>query len=158
MTDPADVVVFLDRQWTPGLVPTNDARPLGPATTRWSDYVGTASADDAEVRIGAPSLYELSGLDRGLWRIVGMDLVLQHRAPSVVVYAVATADAAPSTSNGTTGAEALQVTAFRLEEPEQVDAFLGQAFETLQVRLVVREHRDALLVPKPANAALEATA
>src|SRR4051795_11787318 len=62
MTDAADVVVFLDRQWTPGLVPTNDARPLGPATTRWSDYVGTASADDAEVRIGAPSLYESAGL------------------------------------------------------------------------------------------------
>jgi len=158
MTDSADVVVFLDHQWSGGLVRTNNARPLGPATTRWSDYVGTASADDAEVRIGAPSLYELSGLDRGRWRIVGIDLVLQHRSPSVVVYAVAMADAPQSTTDGPTGGEALQVTAFRLDEPEQVDAFLGQAFETLQVRLVVREHRDALLVPKPANAMLEPTA
>jgi len=158
VTDSADVVVFLDRQWSGGLVPTNNARPLGPATTRWSDYVGTASADDAEVRIGAPSLYELGGLDRGRWRIVGMDLVLQHRSPSVVVYAVATTDAPSSATDATTGAQTLQVTAFRLDEPEQVDAFLSQAFETVQVRLVVPEHRDALLVAKPANAMLEPTA
>ena len=37
---------------------------LGPATAGWSDYVGTAAAEDAVATLGSPSLYELAGVDR----------------------------------------------------------------------------------------------
>ena len=37
---------------------------LGPATAGWSDYVGTAAAEDAPAVLGSPSLYELAGVDR----------------------------------------------------------------------------------------------
>ena len=154
MADPADVAVLLDHRKSGAPAPVNNVRPLGRAATRWSDYVGTASADDAEVRIGAPSLYELSGLDRAYWRILGMDLVLHPRSPNVVVYAAARTDPAWSTGDETPDMNLLQVTAFPLDDPEQVNAFLTEAFETVQVRLLVREHRDALLIPAPPVAAL----
>jgi hypothetical protein len=35
-------------------------RALGPATTRFTDYVGTVAADDAEAVMDRPSLYELA--------------------------------------------------------------------------------------------------
>jgi hypothetical protein len=36
---------------------------LGPARTRFNDYVGTVAADDAEVVKDQPSLYELADID-----------------------------------------------------------------------------------------------
>jgi hypothetical protein len=35
---------------------------LGPAHTRFNDYVGTVAADDAEAVKGQPSLYELANI------------------------------------------------------------------------------------------------
>ena len=47
---------------------------LGAATTRWSDYVGTAAADDAAAVAGHASVYELAGLDRNRWLVVAVDI------------------------------------------------------------------------------------
>ena len=44
---------------------------LGPARTRFDDYVGTVAADDAEVVKDQPSLYELAGIDRDRYTIFG---------------------------------------------------------------------------------------
>jgi hypothetical protein len=35
-------------------------RALGPATTRFTDYVGMVAADDAEAVMDRPNLYELA--------------------------------------------------------------------------------------------------
>jgi hypothetical protein len=37
---------------------------LGPANTRFNDYVGTVAADDAEAVKDQPSLYEIANIDR----------------------------------------------------------------------------------------------
>src|SRR4029453_2353852 len=57
---------------------------LGPATTRFSDYVGTVEADDAEAVLGRPSLYELANIDRDRYTIVGMDLVVDDSKTATV--------------------------------------------------------------------------
>ena len=49
-------------------------RALGPATTRFTDYVGTVAADDAEAVMDRPSLYELAQIDRDRYTIVGIEL------------------------------------------------------------------------------------
>ena len=49
-------------------------RALGPATTRFSDYVETVAADDAEAVMDRPSLYELAQIDRDRYTIVGIEL------------------------------------------------------------------------------------
>ena len=49
-------------------------RALGPATTRFGDYVGTVAADDAEAVMDRPSLYELAQIDRDRYTIVGIEL------------------------------------------------------------------------------------
>ena len=59
-------------------------RALGPATTRFSDYVGTVEADDAEAVLGRPSLYELANIDRDRYTIVGMDLVVDDSTTATV--------------------------------------------------------------------------
>ena len=47
---------------------------LGPATTRFNDYVGTVAADDAEASKDQPSLYELANIDRDRYTILAVDL------------------------------------------------------------------------------------
>ena len=49
-------------------------RALGPATTSFTDYVGTVAADDAEAVMDRPSLYELAQIDRDRYTIVGIEL------------------------------------------------------------------------------------
>src|SRR6476620_4967729 len=67
--------------------PQASARPLGPAVTRWNDYVGTAAADDADAVLHHPSLYELAAIDRDRWMILSVDLRVKTGV-TVTVYAI----------------------------------------------------------------------
>ena len=102
---------------------------LGSAQVTWNDYVGTAAADDAEVLLNTRSLYEIAGLNRDEWAIVGMDFSM---GPSerVVLYAAARSDAEPSLE------DQVAVTAFHLASSVQLDRFLREVFNRLSVRLL----------------------
>jgi hypothetical protein len=54
---------------------------LGPAHTRFNDYLGTVAADDAEVVKDQPSLYELADVDRDRYTVtsVAIDAYLHQR-------------------------------------------------------------------------------
>ena len=109
---------------------------LGSAQVRWNDYVGTAAADDATVLLNTPSLYELAGLDRDRWTVVGLDFALGGPSDeALVLYASdRTAEApAPSEVEGE-----LDVTAFVVGHSVQLDQFLTQAFSRVTVRLLSR--------------------
>ena len=128
-----------------------DDRRLGVAATRWSDYVGTAAADDAEVRAGDRSLYELAGLDRDRWLIAAVDVRVRSGDPSVVVYAIdrsANPDHPLPYDVEDLIAEhgSLPVTAIPLPADTTVQAFLNEAFRRVSIRLVARGFRDDLLV------------
>jgi hypothetical protein len=62
-------------------------RVLGPAQTRFNDYIGTVAADDAAAVTGQPSLYELANIDRDLYTIVAVDLRIDGLV-TATVYAV----------------------------------------------------------------------
>jgi hypothetical protein len=47
-------------------------RVLGPARTRFNDYVGIVAADDAEVVNDQPRLYELADIDRDRYTILAV--------------------------------------------------------------------------------------
>lgn len=122
--------------------PTSSARPvsgllttgvLGSAQARWNDYRGTVAADDAIALLGSRSLYEIAGLDRSRWAIVGIDAGLPAATEHVVVYATdRTAEAEESQQSS----EELGVTAFHLSPSTHVDQFLHEAFQRLSIRLV----------------------
>jgi hypothetical protein len=121
---------------------------LGPATAGWSDYVGTAAAEDAVATLGSPSLYELAGVDRERWTILGIDIAVDE-ATEVVVYAFDRA------THGVVSVDEIEqlgwssgqipVTAFVVPDAH-VDAFVDDAFKRLSVRLVARTVRDQRLV------------
>ena len=122
--------------------------PLGPATTTWNDYIGTAAADDADVRLGSPSLYQLAGLNRDRWRIVGLDLHVRNSKPEVILYAVDLAQHDPDRwdiEQIIDDHERVPVTAIELSEPH-VDTFLNDAFRRIAIRMVSKGLRDASLV------------
>ena len=105
---------------------------LGSAQARWNDYVGTAAADDATALLHTRSLYELAGLDRAQWQIVGLDFTLGSSLAPVVVYALDhTQDWA-----GAMSADKVPVTAVHLAPSVPLDRFLAEAFERVTVRLV----------------------
>jgi hypothetical protein len=54
---------------------------LGPAMTRFNDYVGTVAADDAEAVKDQPSLYELAHIDRDRYTILAVDLRIDGPRP-----------------------------------------------------------------------------
>ena len=60
---------------------------LGPAHTRFNDYVGTVAADDAEVVKDQPSLYELADVDRDRYTILAVDLSIDGPV-TATVYAI----------------------------------------------------------------------
>jgi hypothetical protein len=135
---------------------------LGPASSRWSDYVGTAAADDADVLPNTPSLYELAGVDRQRWTILGIDLAAEPDGTAVTVYAFDR-----SRHGGDSGADldtlahdggAVPVRAFPVPQ-DQVDHFLEKAFRRVLLRLTARPVRDHTLViddaeePAPTTAA-----
>ena len=126
------------------MVPAMDGENsrLGSAQVRWNDYVGTAAADDADVLLNTRSLYELAGLDRERWVVVGLDFALGGAAEeALVVYATPrpTTDAAGSTP------DRLDVTAFVLGSSVELDQFLAQAFKKVSVRLLSSTVSDAEL-------------
>ena len=121
---------------------------LGPATAGWSDYVGTAAAEDAPATLGSPSLYELAGVDRERWTILGIDIAVDETT-AVTVYAF---DRLHHDVGGVDEIERLgwesgqvPVTAFAVPDT-RVEAFIEDAFKRLSVRLVARTVRDQRLV------------
>ena len=121
---------------------------LGPATAGWSDYVGTAAAEDAVATLGSPSLYELAGVDRERWTILGIDISVDETT-EVTVYAF------DRRSHAVVSIEEIErlgwesgqipVTAFPVADAH-VEAFVDDAFTRLSVRLVARPGRDQRLV------------
>ncbi len=120
---------------------------LGSAQVRWNDYVGTAAADDADAVLNSRSLYEVAGLDRDRWAIVGIDLSLGDTAEPVVLYARDRSGDDAGTSSDTTDPSAeTRVTAFHLGASTEVGAFLREAFRAVSVRLVTSAMADRSLV------------
>ncbi len=121
---------------------------LGPASAGWSDYVGTAAAEDAPATLGSPSLYELAGVDRERWTILGIDIAVDDFT-AVTVYAF------DRQSHGLVSMEEIErlgwqsgqipVTAFPVSD-SGVDAFIEDAFKRVSIRLVARSVRDQALV------------
>ena len=121
---------------------------LGPATAGWSDYVGTAAAEDAVATLGSPSLYELAGVDRERWTILGIDIAVDETT-EVTVYAF------DRQTHGLVSVDEIErlgwesgqipVTAFVVADAH-VEAFVDEAFKRLSVRLVARLVRDQRLV------------
>lgn len=121
---------------------------LGPASAGWSDYVGTAAAEDAVATLGSPSLYELAGVDRERWTILGVDIAVDDTT-SVTVYAF------DRQSSGLASVDEIEqlgwesgqipVSAFPVSA-DRVDAFIEDAFKRLSIRLVSRAVRDQALV------------
>jgi hypothetical protein len=99
---------------------------LGSAQARWNDYVGTAAADDADAILDTRSLYEIVGLDRDRWAIVGVDFSLADSSDHVVVYA----EDRGSTSTGAPADDGhLPVTAFHLTPSRRLDEFLKRGVQ-----------------------------
>ncbi|HEY5820727.1 MAG TPA: hypothetical protein VIT20_02040 [Propionibacteriaceae bacterium] len=113
---------------------------LGSAQVRFNDYVGTAAADDADAVLATRSLYEIAGLNRDRWTIVGLDLALGESA-GVVVYAADRLHDAEAVE-----ADEVPVTAFRLAPSTQLHAFIAEAFKRVSVRLVMSAVRDKQFV------------
>ena len=102
---------------------------LGSAQARWNDYVGTAAADDADAILDTRSLYEIVGLDRDRWTIVGIDFSLEAASDHVLVYA------RDRTSEESSDDSHLPVTAFHLGASVRLDEFLREVFKRVTVRL-----------------------
>ena len=123
---------------------------LGPATTSWNDFVGTAAADESSSDL-RPSLYELVGLDPAAWIILGLDLTAVGPASGLVVYALDRAahgvtSQAELVELGQRSGE-LPVTAFELKGSGG-DRLGTSVFERLAVRLVARPFHDQRLTVK----------
>jgi len=103
--------------------------------------VGTAAADGADAVLDTRSLYEVAGLDRDRWTIVGIDFTLDDAAELVVVYAADRADNVESAD-----AEEVAVTGFHLAPSTQLNAFLREAFKRVSVRLLSSVVADKQLV------------
>lgn len=127
----------------------NVQRRLGAASVRWNDYVGTAAADDADALLDRPSLYEVAGIDRGRYTIVGVDLTIWEDTTTVTVYAVdRVAHRLESHADieelGRSRGE-IPVVEFVLPS-QQVEEFLSHAFKRITLRLVSRGVREQELV------------
>ena len=130
-------------------------RALGPATTRFTDYVGTVAADDAEAVMDRPSLYELAQIDRDRYTIVGIELNVDGPTTAAVyafdrsVHSVARLEEIVEL-----GLSRGQIPVLRFDIPE-VDAgeFIRHAFRRISVRLVIQDLRDQpLIVSEPSSA------
>lgn len=121
---------------------------LGPASTRFNDYIGTVAADDAEAIKDRPSLYELAHIDRDRFTIVGIDLKVDGPA-TATVYAIdrieqAVLRQAEIVELGETAGE-IPVVPFDIPEPNAED-FIRHAFRRITVRLVTQDLRNQVLV------------
>jgi hypothetical protein len=105
---------------------------LEAAHARWNDYLGSAAADDSGAVLGRRSLYEIARLDRERWTIVGIEVSLGDALEQVVLYAV---DRVVKPANSEEVDE-MAVTAFHLGAGTQVDEFLREAFDRVNLRLM----------------------
>jgi hypothetical protein len=121
---------------------------LGPASTRFNDYIGTVAADDAEAIMDRPSLYELAQIDRDHYTIVGIDLNVDGPA-TATVYAIhrvmqEVVRPAEIVESGQSVSE-IAVVPFDIPEPN-VEDFIRHAFRRISVRLVTQDLQDQVLV------------
>jgi hypothetical protein len=126
-------------------------RRLTAAATRWSDYIGTAAADGAEVVLDRPSVYELTGLDRDRWLVTAIDIEVLDGQMEAVVYAfdrLGGMDREVPLNVETVIAERghLPVQAFPLGDGAGIQSFLDQVFRRVAIRLVARNFRDDAMV------------
>jgi hypothetical protein len=126
---------------------------LGPAYTRFNDYVGTVAADDAEAVKGQPSLYELSNIDRDLYTIVALDLRIDGPV-TATIYAVGriaqgTVPGGDVAALGEGDSE-ISVVPFDLTGPN-VEDFIRRAFRRISIRLVAQLFRDQVLAVAEPN-------
>jgi hypothetical protein len=128
---------------------------LGPAKTRFSDYVGTVAADDAEAVFDRPSLYELAKIDRDRYTIVGVDLEVDGPTMATVyafdrrAHSVARLD--EIIELGQAGGE---IPVVRFDVPDMdVRDFITHAFKHISVRLVTQPLRDQVLFVSESNPA-----
>ena len=124
---------------------------LGPANTRFNDYVGTVAADDAEAVKDQPSLYEIAGIDRDRYTILAVDLRVDGPV-TATVYAI------DRVEHGIAHAEIADLSESRgdipvvpFDIPEvNVEDLIRHAFRRISVRLVTQHFRDhALVVIEP---------
>ena len=120
---------------------------LGPAHTRFNDYIGTVAADDLEAVKGQPSLYELANIDRDLYTIVAVDLRIDGPV-TATVYAVdrfsqGLGPHGDVAKLGESDGE-IPVVAFDLPEPN-VEDFIRRSFRRISIRLVAQLFRDQVL-------------
>ena len=121
---------------------------LGPASTRFNDYIGTVAADDAEAIMDQPSMYELAQIDRDHYTIVGIDLNVDGPATATVyaIHRVAQEVVRPAeiVESGQSRGE-IAVVPFDIPEPS-VEDFIRHAFRQISVRLVTQDLQDQVLV------------
>ncbi len=121
---------------------------LGPAYTRFNDYVGTVAADDAEAVKDQPSLYELADIDRDRYTILAVDLRIDGPV-TATVYAVdrvaqeITRHAEIAELSESQGE--IPVVPFAIPEPN-VEDLIRHAFKRISIRLVTQHFRDHALV------------
>lgn len=106
-----------------------------PASTRWNDYVGTVAADDPAAFVGGRSLYELTGLDRDHWIVVGLDVLVTAAVPEVVVYAAARGPGGARVEELVDPDGNLPVMAYSIVDPDRVETLLNEGFGQLSIRL-----------------------
>jgi hypothetical protein len=123
-------------------------RVLGPARTRFNDYVGTVAADDAEVVKDQPSLYELADIDRDRYTILAVDLSIDGPV-TATVFAIDRVQHGITRHSEIAELSASQrpipVVAFEIPEPH-VEDLIMHAFGRISIRLVTQHLRDLVLV------------
>jgi hypothetical protein len=136
----------------PAMEPTG--RVLGPASTKFNDYLGTVAADDAEAVLHEPSLYELADLDRDRYTVLGVDLRVEGRITGTV-YAIDRVEhsAARPSEIAERGHSQGDVPVVPFDLPEtSAEEFLRRAFSRISIRLVTESYRDhALVVTEPSQ-------
>ena len=105
--------------------------PTVAASTRWNDYLGTIAADDAAVLAGGASLYELIGLDRDHWIVVGADLEMKAEVAELVIFAGDRGPARRGMDDLLDANGQIPVTAFTVSDPRQIERFFTEAFGQL---------------------------
>jgi hypothetical protein len=109
---------------------------LGPANTRFNDYVGTLAADDAAAVKDRPSLYEAAHIDRNRYTILAVDMTVDGPA-SATVYAFDRAEHGTSLHADSIelGRSRGEVPVVPFDEPApNVEEFFRQAFKRISAR------------------------
>ena len=121
---------------------------LGPANTRFNDYVGTVAADDAEAVNDQPSLYELADIDRDRYTILAVDLRVDG-AVTATIYAIDRVEHGiarhAEIAELSESLREIPVVPFDIPEPN-VEDLIRRAFRMISIRLVTQHFRDQALV------------